>query len=237
MEYVNSGTADTSPDILGSPSAGGTYILVNALTRTCLDLSGGDNRSCTSPLSPFSSLKRTSLIPIREQVIGWGVHVGFNQLVRIVRVTLSLYLTALPNGRNQWAFQAASEGNFYIKLANSTQYISIAGEPSKGQRVVASVSPFAWSIREEPGSDSGIRYVNMPRADPGFISPTDSSFLEHPGQLIFPVEMGNGEHPSSFGITTGERTSSGKCVSCWVRTNLRTTFHICRVTSEMVGTR
>ena len=154
-------------------------------------------------------------------MIGWEIHLRANQLVRIVRVTLLPSLTALPNRRIQWAFQAASEGYFYIKLANSTQYLSIAGKPSKDQKVVMSASPFAWSIKEELGSDSGIRCVNMPRADPGFTSPTDCSFLKQPGQSIFHVKVANGENPSFFRITMGERTCSGKFVSCWViRTNL-----------------
>ncbi|KAF8547510.1 carbohydrate-binding module family 13 protein [Imleria badia] len=70
-------------------------------------------------------------------IIGYGHHQGPNQA---------------------WIFKNAGQNQtFYLKSAGSGQYLSAAGEPYNGQRVVASGSPYAWRVDDEPGVQSGVR--------------------------------------------------------------------------------
>ncbi|KAF8547509.1 carbohydrate-binding module family 13 protein [Imleria badia] len=70
-------------------------------------------------------------------IIGYGYHQGPNQ---------------------GWTFENAGQNQtFYIKSAGSGQYLSTAGEPNDGQRVVAGGSPYAWRVDDEQGVESGVR--------------------------------------------------------------------------------
>ncbi|KAI9566639.1 carbohydrate-binding module family 13 protein [Boletus coccyginus] len=72
-------------------------------------------------------------------IIGYGYHQGPNQ---------------------SWIFEnAGSDKTFYLKSKGSGQYLSTAGEPSDGQKVVAAGSPYAWYVEDEQGVDSGVRLL------------------------------------------------------------------------------
>jgi len=88
------------------------------------------------------------------------------------------------NGANQgWTFESASDGAFNIK-SRSGQYLSAAGEPSNGQKVVAGSSPFAWRVEDVQGVDNGVRI--MPASNTNFCVDLSDHGNSTPGT---PIEL------------------------------------------------
>ncbi|KAG6372450.1 carbohydrate-binding module family 13 protein [Boletus reticuloceps] len=71
-------------------------------------------------------------------IIGYGYHQGPNQT---------------------WTFQDAGNQTYNIKSAGGGQYLSVAGDPSDGQRVVASGSAYPWRVEDQQGVDGGVRLL------------------------------------------------------------------------------
>jgi hypothetical protein len=63
------------------------------------------------------------------------------------------------NGPNQaWKFESAGgDRTFNLRSTGSGQYLSVAGEPGDGQKVVAAGSPYAWRIDDVQGTENGVR--------------------------------------------------------------------------------
>ena len=141
---------------MASVQANSTYSLTNAQGGTCIDLSGGDNVSSTFLpqhalcISPDIVDSHWLWVPPRTQSSGTSSR-------------RCMFASQIVDPRCiQWNFENAGQNQtFYLKSAGSGQYLSTAGEPRDGQRLVAAGSPYAWRVDDEQGVESGVRCVGM----------------------------------------------------------------------------
>ena len=147
LEYINSPTHLSGKSAMAHIRAGAKYILCNVRAPdSCLDLSGGDNRSSMSNVAFVYCFAQQTLA-----VIGFPPHNGPNQQVIVVCILWRCIDPAL-----QWLFEQQQNGNFQIKSATGP-YLMVNGSPANGVRVVAGQAPFEWHVEDDPSVPQAIR--------------------------------------------------------------------------------